>query len=941
MAGRIEVAQGYITILPSLKGVQQKIAKELTPAATDAGKKAGKAIEDGVSKGAETGAKEAASKVKAEVPKGAEQAGKEAGDKLSKGLRSSSGDAAAEVSKNVQRRLNDGLKGIGDRFRSIGDGVRGIFSGIGTTYSAAFADMGKVASNWGITKAFQSLGGTIGDIGTKASGMAATVRGTFSGVAAFVGDAFRGVSTKVGSVFQRVGTVAGEAFSIIGKVFAPIGSVIGSAFGSLPGIAKGAFDGFAEIASKAFGGIVTGAKTAAAAAAAAIGAMTVQSVQAYSSYEQLSGGAKKIFDGMDYSTILSDAQGAYMTLNMSANEYLESINRTGAAFAQTMGAQEGYDTAKRGMQAISDFATGTGQSISELNDKYALITRSTSSYQTIADQFAGVLPQTSKDFLEQAQAAGYLSDSYESLTDVPVAEYQQAVTAMLEQGVDKLHLTGNTAVEAADSVEGSMLAMRAAWKNWLTSLASDDFDTSTMTTRLAESFESFAGNVIPVLSTAVSSVISEIPALVSTVGPQLGEALVSIVDSATGGLATKALDFVSPVTDALMGAFEGLGTWVSEHGEGLSALGDSLGGIGSQLVESLGGAIPVVADMLSGFASGALPIVTGALDFLSGLLAGVSDLFGNLATAVSPVTDALAPLAEMLATTVGDALSSLGEILASADFSEFGTIVSDLFQGVVDAVTGAFDAVVGFAQGVGEFLSDPIGFIQDALSNMTTSTDTVAASFEGTASSVDASCMSMGSSVRSVNSQTLEGKSAYFAATGNVIDGTASGSVSDMRSGVSAMNGKTVTVSANGNVAGGTVQSNIWDAASAIGSLYSKTVDVVTNFVTNGSRNASGAVIPRHADGFIATQPTLTDVGWIGEAGAEAVYSNGSSTGIFPLTNRKFTGPFASEIAEQVEANFSGGASYSVTVQASGDPDAIARAVTRELRAFELAHGRR
>jgi hypothetical protein len=90
-------------------------------------------------------------------------------------------------------------------------------------------------------------------------------------------------------------------------------------------------------------------------------------------YEQLAGGAQKIFDEMDFSKISEDAQRAYKELNMSANEYLESINLAGATFAQTMGDEKGYDTARRGMMAISDYASGTGKNIDELNQKYQMI----------------------------------------------------------------------------------------------------------------------------------------------------------------------------------------------------------------------------------------------------------------------------------------------------------------------------------------------------------------------------------------------------------------------------------------------------------------------------------------------------------------------------------------------------------------------------------------
>ena len=139
----------------------------------------------------------------------------------------------------------------------------------------------------------------------------------------------------------------------------------------------------------------------------------------FGTFEQLSGGVEKIFDEANIDQIMTDAQNAYKDLNMSANEYLDTINQVGATFAQTMGDQKGYDTARTGMKAIADYASGTGRNLDELNEKYKLITRSSASYQSIADQFAGILPQTSADFLAQAQAANLLSGEYSKLTDVP------------------------------------------------------------------------------------------------------------------------------------------------------------------------------------------------------------------------------------------------------------------------------------------------------------------------------------------------------------------------------------------------------------------------------------------------------------------------------------------------------------------------------------------
>lgn len=252
-----------------------------------------------------------------------------------------------------------------------------------------------------------------------------------------------------------------------------------------------------------------------------------EAINSYAQFEQLAGGAQKIFDEMDYSQIAKDANDAYYSMQMSASDYIESINLVGATFSQTMGDQEAYDTAKKGMQAISDFASGTGKSIDLLNEKYQLITRSASGYQSIADQFAGILPQTSADFLEQAQAAGLLSEDYKKLTDVPVAEYQQAVTAMMEKGVDALGLAGNTAAEAEKTMSGSLGAMKASWENFVTGLADGEADLNQLGDNLINGIANVAEQFLP----KIAQVIESMANMMATKLPQLIQKLIPILQT--------------------------------------------------------------------------------------------------------------------------------------------------------------------------------------------------------------------------------------------------------------------------------------------------------------------------------------------------------------------------------------------------------------------------
>ena len=247
-----------------------------------------------------------------------------------------------------------------------------------------------------------------------------------------------------------------------------------------------------------------------AATATAVTAIGKAAIESYQDYEQLVGGAAKIFDEMDQTKILRDANNAYKELGVSANQYLAIINDVGATFAATMGDEAGYNTAKIGLKAISDYASGTGKNVDELSDKFTLITRSTSSYQSIADQFSGILPATSEAFLKQAQAAGVLSESYQKLTEVPVAEYQAAVSQMLEKGVSDLGLAGNTVAEATTTISGSIAMTKAAWSNLVTGIADGNADIDMLLNNFIESVAVTGKNVMPVVETVLKNIFTTI-----------------------------------------------------------------------------------------------------------------------------------------------------------------------------------------------------------------------------------------------------------------------------------------------------------------------------------------------------------------------------------------------------------------------------------------------
>lgn len=121
--------------------------------------------------------------------------------------------------------------------------------------------------------------------------------------------------------------------------------------------------------------------------------------------------------------------------------------------------------------------------------------------------------------------------------------------------------------------------------------------------------------------------------------------------------------------------------------------------------------------------------------------------------------------------------------------------------------------------------------------------------------------------------------------------------------------------------------------------LNGKTATTYINVVRRETQATGGMnsrpVIPEHATGYIATGPTLTNQGWIGEDGIEAVANWATGGAVVPLTNKRYMLPIADAIADGMTrrmGNFTNGApQISVVVNGVSSPEETARAITNAL----------
>ncbi|ACU93993.1 phage tail tape measure protein, TP901 family [Cryptobacterium curtum DSM 15641] len=140
-----------------------------------------------------------------------------------------------------------------------------------------------------------------------------------------------------------------------------------------------------------------------------------------------------------------------------------------------------------------------------------------------------------------------------------------------------------------------------------------------------------------------------------------------------------------------------------------------------------------------------------------------------------------------------------------------------------------------------------------------------------------------------------------FVITDNGTAATAEGNADSVNSAVRSIPyDKTVTIS----VATEAAMSALSGLSSRIASIASQAIHLNTTGYASGGMFGYPLKVYKHADGGlngIAVRPVMTNAGLVGEDGAEAVLGNK----VVPLTNRRYTRPFAQTLAQEMTGTLS------------------------------------
>lgn len=257
-----------------------------------------------------------------------------------------------------------------------------------------------------------------------------------------------------------------------------------------------------------------------------------QSIESYAQYEQLVGGVETLFGtgGMsideyakkvgkttkevekEYKNLMSaqdevlkNAAGAYKTAGMSANEYMDTVTSFSASLIQGLDG----DTAKAAKVAdqaiidMSDNANKMGTDISMIQNAYQGFAKDN---YTMLDNLKLGYGGTQSEMARLVNNSGVMGKSFkataENVKDIPFDKLIEAIHVTQEE----MGITGTTAKEASETIEGSINAMKGSWQNLLTGLADETADVDKLWNDFIDSAGTVAENLLPRIKTLFNNV---------------------------------------------------------------------------------------------------------------------------------------------------------------------------------------------------------------------------------------------------------------------------------------------------------------------------------------------------------------------------------------------------------------------------------------------------
>ena len=393
--------------------------------------------------------------------------------------------------------------------------------------------------------------------------------------------------------------------------------------------------------------------------------------------EQNVGGVETLF-GDTADAVIAAADRAYQTAGMSANDYMSTVTSFSASLLQSLGGntEEAAKVADMAIIDMADNANKMGTSMDMIQNAYQGFAKQN---YTMLDNlklgYGGTKTEMER-LLADAQELSGVEYDINNLNDV----YQAIHVIQEEMGI-----TGTTAKEASETLEGSMAAAKAAWDNFMN--GSSDAD------QLADAFSTAASNIVNALAEIVprfaetlpalaGAVIEQIPGLVAVIVPAVLSAGQSVLEQLAK--AVTDFDFVA----AAQSVVQMISDFISSDGLGvfLGALVTIFTGIVNGISSMLPTLLPALVELIAYTATTLIDQLPALLDCALQLIIGLADgILAALPVLVAALPEVITSIVEFLVSSIPEILNAGIELLLA---------LVDALPVIIDALVAALPQIV-------------------------------------------------------------------------------------------------------------------------------------------------------------------------------------------------------------------------------------------------------
>ena len=466
----------------------------------------------------------------------------------------------------------------------------------------------------------------------------------------------------------------------------------------------------------------------------ALAGVVAAGVKSYAELEQNIGGVETLF-GESAEKVIKNAQNAYMTAGVSANEYMQGVTSFSASLLQSLGGDtsKAADVADMAFRDMSDNANKFGTDMASIQNAYQGFAKQN---YTMLDNlklgYGGTKTEMER-LLKDAQKISGVKYDISNLSDV-----YNAIHVIQ----DELGVTGTTAEEAEKTISGSMNSMKAAFDNFLNGSGSPK--------QLSKAIMTFIKNVSKVIGELAPSILEGITTLITDLLPQVGELLMTLLPqlfTAVQNMLNSLFNLISqniqPIANMVVKLMKSLVNFILENLPMILKTGiEIIVALANGIAESLPELIPTIVETLLTMVEIILDnidlIIDAGINIIMALIEGIINALPTLIEKLPEIVIKIAmaiinmrmklleagitlikELASGLIKAIPQLVSKTPQIVNSVitalkdGFKKITDIGKNIVKGIWDGINGNFDwikkKIKGWVGNVTKFLKNLFG----------------------------------------------------------------------------------------------------------------------------------------------------------------------------------------------------------------------------------------